>query len=103
MPRPFAVRVLRLADETEQDMPYKSFLYIKDGIDDVTRQKKFELIGELDKDGNLIPGNPNLSPEHQTQPQQKVAAPVVNVREEPAPIKRRGRRPATVTLQETQA
>lgn len=111
LPKPFAVRVLRLADETEQDMPYKSYLYIKDDIDDVTRQQKFELLGEVDKDGNLIPGNPNLAPEHQTKvPQvQKVAEPVANAREteavqaEPAPAPKRRERPAQVTLQETQA
>ena len=116
MPKPFAVRVLRLADETEQDMPYKSFLYIKDNIDDVTRQQKFELVGEIDAVGNLVPGSPNLVPEHQTVViSSRSAEPVVSVRENeqvtkievPAvkivePIKRRGR-PAQVKLQETQA
>lgn len=115
LPRPFAVRVLRLADETEQDMPYKSYLYIKDDIDDVTHQKKFELIGEVDSAGNLVPGSPNLQPQHQTQvPQvQKAVEPADNVGETtakpaeqtPAPEaqKRRRGRPAQVTLQETQA
>jgi len=106
MPKPFAVRVLRLADETTQDMPYKSFTYIMDDIDDVTHQKKFELVGEIDKDGNLIAGSPNLLPQHQTKVNQS-AAPAADVvgetKVEEAPKKRRTRRPAEVTLQETQA
>lgn len=113
MPKPFAVRVLRLADQTNQDMPYKSFLYIKDDIDDVTHQKKFELVGEVDSQGNLVPGNPNLDPQHQTKVAvpQKAAAPVDNVEVNETQVtptqaqeapKRRGR-PAQVTLQETQA
>lgn len=110
MPKPFAVRVRRLADDTEQEMPYKSFWYIKDDIDDVTHQKKFELIGEVDAKGNLVPGNPNLEPQHQTkvpQLEQKNAAPVASVAEgivqekkKPGP---KPKRPAQVTLQETQA
>lgn len=116
MPKPFAVRVLRLADETTQDMPYKSFLYIKDDIDDVTHQRKFELIGEIDSAGNLVPGSPNLDPQHRKAvPQVKSAEPVVNAeantaapaQDAAAPTseapKRRGRRPAQVVLQETQA
>jgi hypothetical protein len=97
MPKPFAVRVLRLADETVQDMPYKSFTYVMDDIDDVTRQKKFELVGEIDKDGNLIEGSPNLLPQHQTKVNQSAA-----VVADAVGVKKRGR-PAQVTLQETQA
>lgn len=124
MPKPFAVRVLRLADETTQDMPYKSFTYIMDDIDDVTRQKKFELVGEIDKDGNLVPGSPNLLEQHRTEVPKPVVAevvadvagikteatitpPAIAVAREKAPdvkaIKRRNRKPAQVTLQETQA
>lgn len=95
-------------------MPYKSFLFIQDDIDDVTRQKKFELVGEIDSHGNLVPGNPNLNDQHRTRvAHQKAAEPVANVdREEQTQAaetpaqeapKRRGRRPAQVTLQETQA
>lgn len=114
MPKPFAVRVRRLADETEQDMPYKSFLYIKDDIDDVTHQKKFELVGEIDSQGNLVPGNPNLQPQHQTPlPQAHQSAEAAGnvggteqtqtVRSEVAPAQKKRGRPAQVTLQETQA
>lgn len=109
LPRPFAVRVLRLADETTQDMPYKSFLYIKDDIDDVTHQKKFELVGEVDSQGKLMPGNPNLLAEHQTQvPQVKVAEHADSAGQKPqpeaqAPKRKKRGRPAQVTLQETQA
>lgn len=39
---------------------YKSFLDLQD---------RFELIGQVDENGNLIPGDPNLNPRHQ-----KVAA-----------------------------
>lgn len=106
MPKPFAVRLIRLADETTQDMPYKSYLYIKDDIDDVTHQKKFELVGEIDKDGNLVPGSPNLQPQHQTPVPQKAVEPAGNagVTETPVEqvVKRRGR-PAKVILQETEA
>lgn len=99
-----------MADETIQDMPYKTFLYIQEDIDDVTHQKKFELVGEVDVDGNLVAGSPNLQPQHQTALPQRSAAPVDSVgdikatepeAEQEAP-KRRGR-PAKVTLQETQA
>jgi hypothetical protein len=100
MPKPFAVRVLRLADETTQDMPYKSFTYIMDDIDDVTHQKKFELVGEIDKEGNLLEGNPNLLPQHQIKVNQSAAHAGSAVGE--TQVKRRGR-PAQVTLQETQA
>lgn len=116
MPRPFAVRVRRLADDTEQDMPYKSFLYIKDDVDDVTRQVKFELVGEVDSQGNLVPGNPNLDPQyHKEVPQvqrsaepvadagvQKQAPPQDKSAATPQTPKRRGR-PAQVKLQETEA
>jgi hypothetical protein len=110
MPKPFAVRVRRLADDTVQDMPYKSFLYVRDDIDDVTLQKKFELVGELDAKGNLIPGNPNLDPQYRTELPQVVnqdAAPVADntevktqERKKPGP---KPRRPAEVKLQETTA
>lgn len=114
MPKPFAVRILRLADNTTQDMPYKSFLYIKDDIDDVTRQQKFELVGEIDSQGNLVQGSPNLLPQHQTAVPLKSADPVANAGEPkteavPSPPaqtqapKKRGRGPGKVTLQETQA
>lgn len=93
-------------------MPYKSYLYIKDDIDDVTKGKKFELVGEVDAKGDLVPGSPNLQPQHQTAPQvQKAAEPVANVGTEEATAtkapaqaapKKLGR-PAQVTLQETQA
>jgi hypothetical protein len=112
LPKQVAVRVLRLADETTQDMPYKSFNYIKDDIDDVTHQKKFELIGEVDADGNLVPGSPNLQPQHRTEVAQSVS-PVVETGEKPAvkvtetvtaPVqKKKMGRPAKVVLQETQA
>jgi hypothetical protein len=117
LPKQVAVRVLRLADETTQDMPYKSFNYIKDDIDDVTHQKKFELIGEIDADGNLVPGSPNLQPQHRTEVAQSVS-PVVETGEKPAakvtevpkvatvtaPVqKKKMGRPAKVVLQETQA
>lgn len=108
MPKPFAVRLIRLADETTQDMPYKSYLYIKDDIDDVTHQKKFELVGEVDASGNLVPGNPNLQPQHQTALPQKAVEPVVNAGEiekpsAEAPVQKRRGRPAKVVLQETEA
>lgn len=113
MARPYAVRVRRLADDAVQDMPYKAFLYIQDDVDDVTHQKKFELIGEVDANGKLVPGSPNLNPQHQTsvpQPVQKSAEVAGSVGEQkpaeqaqtPATQKRRGR-PAQVKLQETQA
>lgn len=35
---------------------YKSFLDLQD---------RFELIGQVDEQGNLIPGDPNLNPRHQ--------------------------------------
>jgi len=35
---------------------YKSYLDVSD---------KFELIGQSDSEGNLIPGDPNLNPRHQ--------------------------------------
>jgi hypothetical protein len=112
MPK-FLVRVRRLADDTEQDMSYKAFTYIEDTIDDITLQKKFELIGEVDAKGNLIPGSPNLQPQHRSElPPQQVAvkqnaAPVASVaegtkqeRKKPGP---KTKRPADVKLQETQA
>lgn len=112
MPK-FLVRVRRLADGTEQDMSYKGYTYIEDTIDDITLQKKFELIGEVDAKGNLIPGSPNLQPQHRSDlPPQKVAvkqnaAPVANVAEETKQERKKPgpktKRPAEVKLQETQA
>jgi len=46
-------------DKSTQDqrtMTYKSFLDLQD---------RFELIGQCDENGNLIPGDPNLNPRHQ--------------------------------------
>lgn len=37
-------------------LTYKSFLDL---------QEKFDLIGQSDSEGNLIPGDPNLNPRHQ--------------------------------------
>lgn len=111
MPK-FLVRVRRLADGTEQDMSYKGFTYIEDTIDDITLQKKFELIGEVDAKGKLIPGSPNLQPQHRSgqPPQVEVnqnAAPVANVAEETKQEKKKPgpkpKRPADVKLQETVA
>lgn len=44
----------------QRTFTYKSFLDLQD---------RFELIGQVDENGNLIPGDPNLNPRHQ-----KVAA-----------------------------
>lgn len=112
MPK-FLVRVRRLADGSEQDMSYKGFTYIEDDIDDITDQKKWELIGEVDSKGNLMPGSPNLAPQHKTNlpSQQPSVAPVASVgetvkpeapQEQKAAPKRRGPKPQ-VKLQETTA
>jgi len=99
MRKPLEVRVRRLADESEQDLPIKSWSYIKDNIDDVTKQKKFELIGYYDEHRNLIEGDPNHQPQQATTPVNGVdhAGKAGEV------VKRRGRRPSEVKLQETQA
>ncbi len=102
MRRNLTVKVLRNADGSEQDMPYKSFQYIKDNVDDVTRERKFQLIGWYDEKGNLIEGDPNQAPQHNQL--QKSVDPVASVgNDSQVEVKRRGRRPANVTLQETQA
>lgn len=97
MAKAVSVKVRRTADDVELDMPYRSFNFIRDDIDDMTHQKKFELIGELDEAGNLVEGNPNLLP-HDKQAVQNAAA-VDNGAE----TKRKPGRPAAVKLQETQA
>lgn len=40
----------------QRTMTYKSYLDLQD---------RFTLIGQSDEEGNLIPGDPNLSPRHQ--------------------------------------
>lgn len=45
-------------------LSYKSFLMLTDGGND---QSRFQLVGEIDKDGELVPGNPNLGAQHRTQ------------------------------------
>lgn len=101
------VRIKRLADDSEQDMPLKSWNYIKDDIDDVTRQKKFDLVGYYDQKDKLVHGDPNRPAPVQVQEPKQNAVPVVEgPSSEEAPVtpvtKKRGR-PANVVLQETQA
>lgn len=52
------VEVLVKSKETgnQRVMTYKSFLDVSE---------MFELIGQSDSEGNLIPGDPNLNPRHQ--------------------------------------
>jgi hypothetical protein len=59
---------------TERVLTYKSFLYLNANPEN----PRYELIGEVDEKGNLVPGNPNLSAQHRQQAQhQESAAPVV--------------------------
>jgi hypothetical protein len=111
MRKNLTVRVLRTADDSEQDMPYKSFQYVKDNVDDVTKERKFQLLGwyeeTKDESGKVVlqylQGDPNQAPQHNQH--QKSVDPVASVgSNSQAEVKRRlGRRPANVTLQETQA
>lgn len=41
--------------DDQRTMTYKSYLDLTD---------RFELIGQVDQSGNLIPGDPNLNPRH---------------------------------------
>lgn len=61
---------------TRRTLSYKSFLYLNANPDD----QRYKLIGEVDAQGNLVPGSPNLNPQHRTQipVQQKSVAPVVD-------------------------
>jgi hypothetical protein len=49
----------------QRTMTYKSFLDL---------QSSFNLIGQSDSEGNLIPGDPNLNPRHQRAMANDVAA-----------------------------
>lgn len=60
---------------TRRTLTYKSFLYLNTNPED----QRYKLIGEVDSKGNLVPGNPNLNPQHRTQVQViKNAEPVVD-------------------------
>lgn len=96
------VRIRRIADESEQDIPLKSWNYIKDDIDDVTRGKKFELIGYYGKDEKLVEGDPNQVPQQQVVASQNADL-AGNAGENVVKRKTRAIRPAEVKLQETQA
>lgn len=57
---------------TRRTLSYKSFLYLNTNPED----QRYKLIGEVDSNGKLVPGSPNLNPQHRTQ---LPAAPVRNV------------------------
>lgn len=60
---------------TVRILTYKSFIYLNANPEN----PRYELIGEVDEKGNLVPGNPNLSAQHrQSAPNQRSAEPVVN-------------------------
>lgn len=84
---------------TERVMTYKAFQYTK---------QIFELIGQCDEDGNLIPGNPNLSPEYRTtNPANAVHAADTRIQDQvitPATERRKpGPKPKSLTLTEETA
>lgn len=64
---------------TERILTYKAFLLKNDA---------YELIGQSDEDGNLIPGNPNLGPQHRPAQNLQNVGPVVNTGEMQAEIER---------------
>jgi hypothetical protein len=83
---------------TESVITYKAFQYTSE---------QYELIGQCDEKGNLIPGNPNLHPEYRTQVQ-KDAGHAADTREEQitAPVierKKPGPKPKSITLTEQTA
>jgi hypothetical protein len=47
---------------TTRILTYKSFLYLNANPE----RPRYELIYEVDGDGNEVPGNPNLLPQHKT-------------------------------------
>lgn len=49
----------------ERTITYKSFLDL---------QSTYELIGQIDENGKLVPGSPNLQPQHRKQQPKNVAA-----------------------------
>lgn len=55
--------------QEQRTMTYKSYLDLQD---------RFELIGQCDQQGNLIPGDPNLNPRHQKVPVNDVAVHAVD-------------------------
>lgn len=59
--------------DTNRILTYKAFLYLNANPDNL----RYELIGQCDDDGNLIPGNPNLSAQHR-QEALRSAEPVAN-------------------------
>lgn len=102
MPTQIFVKVRNISDTelnaTERTMTYKAF--------QVTKQN-FELIGQCDEDGNLIPGNPNLSPEYRTTSQTNAghAADTRSDQVDTPVIERRkpGPKPKSLTLTEETA
>lgn len=91
---------------TERTMTYKSYLELRD---------RYELIAQIDDNGNPIAGNPNLKPEDQEALQQRSAdagssreeevATQVNETPQPTPIVKERKKPGpkpknTVELQE---
>lgn len=58
------VLVKEKSTDERRTMTYKSWLDLQD---------RFELLGQCDNEGNLIPGDPNLSPRHQKTTVQDVA------------------------------
>ena len=61
------IKARRLADDSLHEMPIKSWNYIKEDLDDVTGDKKFELIGWYNEKGELIQGDPNQQAPVQVQ------------------------------------
>lgn len=59
---------------TERILTYKSFLYLNANPENL----RYELIGEVDDKGQLVPGNPNLGAQHRQALPQRSAEPVVN-------------------------
>lgn len=74
MAQNISVKVRNKESGDESTITYKAFQDV---------QSYFELLGQIDNDGNLIPGDPNLLPQHQRRSanvtaEVKVKAPVFN-------------------------
>lgn len=85
MPKQIEVRVKDISRDdngqptelygTVRELTYKSFLMLNANPENL----RYELIGEVDEKGNLVPGNPNLNAQHRQSAQnQRSAEPVVS-------------------------
>lgn len=66
---PVEVLVISKQSGEQRTMTYKSYLDLSD---------RFTLVGQCDSEGNLIPGDPNLSPRHQKVQANDVVVPVAD-------------------------